>query len=245
MSRPISRPWMWAALAMLSAVALGLGFVLFGALDKEVALWARIFLVAIVIVALGAAWVTRPESDGEADRPAHWLRQPRFIGFVLLALLSTFSVAVDILSQLSPRTVVEDKPKLIQETAQQTLETAQRSERKLDALARPGETDTGKSREKYVGLWGRDDCTVVFRLDIAGDALTLTGVKQPAGTEPYRLDATIVGDTPNSIATKGETGKARGAAGSFEFVSNGRIERLRWFDDKSGPDPTILENCDA
>ncbi|MET1112695.1 MAG: hypothetical protein ABWX67_14335 [Allosphingosinicella sp.] len=236
MTNRFSRTVGWIALTALAALAAGLGFVLFGAIGKGVEPWARWALVAVIAVALAAAWLSRP--DRSTERGGQWgLRDPQFVGFAALALLTTFSVSVDLIAQFQPRNAVEDEPRQIQMTTQRT-------EGKVDKiLGIVAEPPAAVTRKKYEGIWGRDNCTIRFKLKIDGDSLTLVGLKQPSGTAPYRLDATIVGETDVSISTKGENGKARGAAGRFQYEESGRFRRLHWWDDKAGEDPTVLEDC--
>ena len=228
----------WAALALLAVVASALASLLLSAaFEKSIEPWARGFLVLVIVMALAAAWSSRRKESSQSRRGT-LARRPAAIAFLCLALFSTFSLAVDVLSLFEPRPAIETEPGATQRAA----ESADRAARRIAAtLDRPERALLVSSR--IAGLWGRDDCSISFSIARKSEALIVKGVRQPPGTPPFHLIATIVREKGNVIDTRGESSGARGAAGSFTYETNGVVERLSWRDDSMGPDPTILDRC--
>jgi hypothetical protein len=99
-------------------------------------------------------------------------------------------------------------------------------------------------RQKIVGFWGRDSCAILFKFDLKNDALLVSGVREPAGEPPYRMEATVILAEGNVMETRGESEGAVGASGTFTYETNGgTVERLYWRDDSMKQDPTVLNRC--
>lgn len=93
------------------------------------------------------------------------------------------------------------------------------------------------------GSWGEPACTVVYRFHVQGRALMVDGARQPSGTPPFHLLATITNAQDDVLEVRGEDPPtARGKAATFTYVTNGRTERLTW-DDQTGPVPLELDRC--
>lgn len=98
-------------------------------------------------------------------------------------------------------------------------------------------------RLKLPGLWGETGCGVTYRFTLRDDALVVDSVRQPAGSNPYHLIATVTRSEGDIMEVRGERPEAaRGRAATFTYASNGVIEHLTW-NDQSGPVPLELDRC--
>ncbi len=228
MSLKWSRIWDWAGLGLLAAVAITLVFLLLtSAVERGAEYWARLLLTVVFGLAIIAAWVNRPSKLARTKvvgsrAPGKWL------AFLVLALFSSVSLAVDVLSLFAPTPVVESSPGAI--------------EGKVDAIAQamPRALEPSPIRDKIVGVWGEQDCAVSFKFVVHGDALMITAQKAPPGVARYQSVATIT-------SAKGDVLEARGddfQAARFAYWTNGIDEQLTWDDARDTP-PSKFRRCPA
>ena len=238
MSLRWSRRAGWLVLGVAAICALSLGALVgTAALDKETAASAKAFLFLVGAAAVVAALVL---SEGAAWNARHWTAwlQPRPLAALFLAIFVAFGVMTDALSLFEPRPAVESEPGAIESGVNQIG----RDVRRFVAAAGPQPSPTPRILQRLPGSWGEPGCAVTYRFTVRDRALMIESDRRPAGTRPFRSEATVTSSSGDVLHSVGEKpAEDRGRAATFRYSTNGATERLEW-DAHSGA-PLVLDRC--
>jgi len=217
------------------------------AFDKDTSLVGVGILAMVGMTVMAAALFTtyaiddvvapnaRPRASGFANHI-----NIKAAAFTLLAANTAFGAMALVMSLMEPSLTgtLSTTGKIVERIAAQS----EVIEGKIDEL-KPKLPPVPIIGQKINGLWGSDNCSITFDISRQANAVRVKSVKRPLGTPAYERIFTIVHEQGNAMDTKGETGKERGAAGSFTYETNGLTERLLWRDDMMQPEPTVLDRC--
>lgn len=105
-----------------------------------------------------------------------------------------------------------------------------------ETLDQREEVSRAKLLAAIPGLWGEDGCRLAYRFSVVKPVgIVIDWERRPAGAPAWRAAGAIVAVRGNRIETRGELpASERGKAASFEYVSNGAIEKLGWKDESRG-----------
>lgn len=196
----------WVAPALLVMLTVLLAYLFFGNVFTGKARGITVaFSALIIVVAVWAAWKTRPDDLATGSLSDGHLRTRRF-AFLILAVLGAAALVAGLLPVFD--SVFGPSEKVVgQDKAAPSI------------LA------------KIEGDWGEQDCAVSFRFTLKDRALTIDSLRTPAGQARYRSVSTVVAASDDRLETRGED--FRGAV--FSYWTNGIAEQLIWDDGRDTP----------
>lgn len=229
----------WAFGALVVTVLFLFALVTNAALSKSVPSWAFLALIGVAVASVVAMMAISYPDEGSWREPQKW-RSQRFVAIAFLVVFSAFGTLEDIYNLVAPRPVIESEPGEIQER----ISAIQRTTTRIEGAILDDRTKDRDLYAKVRGRWGENElCEVVWTIDIQGAALIAEATERPLDTPPWRFIATITGANQESIEVRGESpSEARGYAATFQYESNGLVEKLFWID-RSKLAPLELTRC--
>ena len=221
----IVRWWAFGALALtvlfLSALVTN------AALSKSVPSWTFLALIGVAVASIVAMMAISYPDEGSWREPQKW-RSQRFVAIAFLVVFTAFGTLEDIYNLVAPRPVIESEPGKVQES----IADIQRRTTRIEGAILDDRDADRDLYSKVRGRWGENEmCDVVWTIDIIGAALVAEATKRPPDSPPWRFVATITGANQASIEVRGEApSQARGYAATFQYESNGVVEKLFWID---------------
>lgn len=197
---------------------------------KGIDFWALAGMATLGLLSIGLAIAL------DKDRPrstAGWLR-PGGVARVVMAILFALGLVISVYQVVSPTPAVESEPGLLESQLGDIRSEQKHQTKILTDIQSAIAPDTAPARELVSGVWGDEACAVTFRFTLTGDVLTVEGLKQPAGTAPYKATASVIKADGLVLTTQDETpGDNKGRVSTLTLSPKDSAAKMIW---KNGSD---------
>lgn len=232
-----------SSLVLCLAAGIGLAWlVVDNALDKGISTTDRVIVLVIGAGALAVLWrLEFPKGLSRKD----W-QKPLGRAQIMNVVIGVFAVISAVIGMTAPRTAVESRPGMIEDTVTGTAA-------KVGDIGE--ELGIGKAsliRERIAGIWGEPGCAVARRFEIGERALQIATVQVPPGMKPLHWAFTIeaevneargAGMRASTITATEREGLSPGASVKFRYLTDGVSERLVWDSESQDQAAPELVRC--